>query len=367
VDQGALKGIAVTGVTTQSGKKVIGEWDYSTDGGAAWTKLPAVSPTSALVLGDNPGTRVRFLPAKGFVGLASMSYLAWDQSDGSVEGTLADPSATPTAYSTATERAWVAVGKTKPAVNAAGATLLAATKEDKTSRTFTVKSLLGIAGLESLPATNLGVAITDLGPATGVWKYKLAKTKAFVTVDSNVSASHALLLRPTDSLQFVPSANANGEADLTFQTWVPGTDFGTYVNLGFEPGIGAGLGAAALPITPVNDAPVVDPSASPTLGSVNPGDPPLTSTVAALGLAMSDVDNPALGIQILKASGGTWEYQKGGGAWTKVTKAVYLSATDSIRFTSAANAQPGTATLTFKSWDGKLVSKASDDLTVTIL
>jgi hypothetical protein len=104
------------------------------------------------------------------------------------------------------------------------------------------------------------------------------------------------------------------------------------------------------------------------MGSVNPGDPPLASTIARLNLPMTDVDSPNLGIQILSATGGLWEYSKDGGTtWIKITRPVFLNASDEIRFSAPAGAAAGTATLSFKAWDGKLVSKAKDALTVTIV
>jgi hypothetical protein len=356
-------GLAVTGIDNAKGV-----WQYSTDG-ANWTDIPAtVAANAALVLSADATTRVRFVPALRFQGFSHLSFVAWDHTDGATVGTQVDTTAAPTSYSAQTERAWVAVGRTKPVVAATGATLLPAVREDaKVSRTFVVKNLLGIAALESLPAAGLGIAVTGLGGPTGHWQYKLAKTTVWVPFDP-VSTSHALLLRPTDFLRFVPATNANGSGDLAFKTWVPGAGFGTYQDTA-TPAAGFGIdsGAVTLPITPVNDAPVLDTTASPTLGQVNPGDPPVATTVAALGLAMTDVDNPTLGIQVLKVLGGTWEYRKAGGNWVKITRPVFLAATDELRFTAAPTDPLGTATLTFKAWDGKAVSLDKDDLTVTIV
>jgi hypothetical protein len=367
-------GLAITGldpanVKNAKGVPKFGVWQYTTDGGTTWTNVPdSVSPTAALVLAPGALTKLRFLPNVGFQGLSKFTFLAWDESDGATPGTQVDTTAAPESYSSASERAWVAVGKSKPAVDAAGATLLAAVKEDaKSSRTFAVKTVIGIAALESLPATGLGIAITGMSTATGTWQFKLAGSKTFTPIDQ-VSATHALLLRPTDILRFIPAANANGNAGLTFKTWVSGAGFGTYADPTTGTGFGNGTGAVDLPITAVDDAPVLDPNAHPSMGSVNPGDPPLASTIARLNLPMTDVDSPNLGIQVLSATGGLWEYSKDGGTtWIKITRPVFLNASDEIRFSAPAGAAAGTATLSFKAWDGKLVSKAKDALTVTIV
>jgi hypothetical protein len=300
-----------------------------------------------------------------------LTFLAWDHTDGATAGTTADSTSAPTSYSAAAERAWVTVGKSRPAVTATGATVLAAVREDaKGSRVFTVKTLLGLAGLESLPATNLGIAITGLSTTTGTWYFRLAKTKAFVQIDP---AQGALLLRPTDTVQFVPAANANGTGGLQFKTWVPGANFGTYATDTTGAAFGRDSGAASISITPVDDAPVVDPSLHPTLGAVAAGQTTAPITVAALLATapgvVTDVDSTGLGILLMPASSkvGKWQYfDTVANAWKNLTVAKKLTADVQVRFQVAAGAVAGTYGLAFKAWDGKLLSKAAGSLTVTI-
>ena len=80
---GDTLGIAVTGLSETAGS---GVWQYSTDGGGSWSAIDTgVSATSALLLA--PADRVRFLPNDGFVGnpLATITFLAWDQTTGTVD------------------------------------------------------------------------------------------------------------------------------------------------------------------------------------------------------------------------------------------------------------------------------------------
>jgi hypothetical protein len=76
-------GIAVVG---QSGG--TGAWQFSRDGGTSWTAIPAVSPTSALLLeADAAGlNRIRFLPNADFFGTATLSFKGWDAADGRPDG-----------------------------------------------------------------------------------------------------------------------------------------------------------------------------------------------------------------------------------------------------------------------------------------
>jgi len=78
VDSDALPaGIALVGASGN------GTWQYSLDG-AAWLDVGAVSITSALTL--EPTARIRFRPAPNFFGQASVTYRAWDRSDGAANG-----------------------------------------------------------------------------------------------------------------------------------------------------------------------------------------------------------------------------------------------------------------------------------------
>jgi hypothetical protein len=123
-------------------------------------------------------------------------------------------------------------------VNSDGATVLPATKKDKTSKPAFVGDVLGIAGLESAPKTNLGMAITFASTATGTWEYRLAGTTQWIAVGS-VSDGNALLLRPMDEIRFVPTAGVVGSASLTFKTWDQSVGTaGTYL-----PAIGDAFGA----------------------------------------------------------------------------------------------------------------------------
>jgi len=92
-----------------------------------------------------------------------------------------------------------------------------------------------------------------------------------------------------------------------------------------------------------------------------------------------------VGVAIIATKGmGTWQYKSVGGTWTDVGKvsagkALFLNTADQVRFTAAANAVPGTASLSFKAWDktkvavgtrgaasGTSVSKLTEILTVAI-
>ncbi|MCE1113821.1 MULTISPECIES: DUF4347 domain-containing protein [Pseudomonas] len=72
VDTGALKGIAVNGLTG-----TYGTWQFSTNNGTTWNDIGTVSDTAALLL--RPADRVRFVPDGIHGETATITYRAWDQ------------------------------------------------------------------------------------------------------------------------------------------------------------------------------------------------------------------------------------------------------------------------------------------------
>ncbi|WP_332608971.1 tandem-95 repeat protein, partial [Achromobacter sp. ESBL13] len=81
-DSGALSGVAIVGADTTNGT-----WWYSTNNGANWTQMSAVSNTSALLLANSANSRVYFRPNADYNGTASLTIRAWDQTSGTNGGT----------------------------------------------------------------------------------------------------------------------------------------------------------------------------------------------------------------------------------------------------------------------------------------
>ena len=75
-DDGALKGVAITGYSNQNG-----HWEYSIDGGSSWTQFGTYSSGSGLLLASDD--KVRFVPNGENGGTDTLTYVAWDQSSGS--------------------------------------------------------------------------------------------------------------------------------------------------------------------------------------------------------------------------------------------------------------------------------------------
>ena len=278
----------------------------------------------------------------------------WDQSNGAGVGMLDDTTAAgDISYSTATERAWVAVGKTKPKVDADGHPLLAPVREDaRFSAPFVVKTFLGLLRLETGASVLSGIAVSSADESNGKWQFNVGKGWRDV---GTVSDASALLLRPTDRLRFMPNRDFDGQATLNYHTWSPtkGQE-GTKLPAGGA-AFSVATETAIADVIAVNDRPVLDLSQAATLNPIDAGQTTTAVTFGGSLMAATDVDSANVGVAITRATGqGTWEYSRDGGTnWSAVApvsmaKALLLNATDMVRFRADA---AGTAALSFRAWD----------------
>jgi VCBS repeat-containing protein len=220
-----LAGIAITGNASVAGQ---GTWEYSTDGGATWLTIPAVSEASAfLIRATDP---IRFNPADNFHGTpGSLTVRLVDDSAGAITtGNTANVaggnSGGTTPYSSAANA--ITLGTTVTNVNdrptGADSTLLSTTEDTASPPGDTVANLFtpGYSDATDNQASTAGGgnAATPLGgiaivgnasdPATeGVWQYNTGSGWVNVGVPAGTSA---LVLPPDASLRFVPVANYNG-------------------------------------------------------------------------------------------------------------------------------------------------------------
>jgi hypothetical protein len=108
-DTDALRGTAVTAVTGATS----GVWQYTLDAGATWEPLGVPTASAARLLPADGLTKVRFLPKLNYTGQVTLSFRAWDQTQGT-SGETFDVSKTAsrggaTAFSTSAEAAALVV------------------------------------------------------------------------------------------------------------------------------------------------------------------------------------------------------------------------------------------------------------------
>jgi Tol biopolymer transport system component len=234
-----------------------------------------------------------------------------------------------------------------------------------------VSSLLAGASAD-LDGDALGIAVVALGnPAKGKYQYQLP-SGAWLAMP-NVSESNSLLL-PADALvRFVPNVNVNGVVKLYFSAWdgTAGTSGTTLSLLGQHGGAGSvsnSFAIATATVTPVNDAPVLDTTGTPSFGVVSEdaADPPGVTVASLLSGKVLDVDGDSVGIAVIglgQPAKGTYQYQLAGGAWTSMgsvseTSALLLPPAARVRFLGGKD-YFGTVDLYYRAWDGIVGSAGS--------
>nr|WP_284699649.1 DUF4347 domain-containing protein [Sphingomonas lycopersici] len=231
-DANAQKGIAIT-----ANAPTQGTWWYTTDSGATWQQVGTVSNTSALLLADNPQTRLYFQATtadfNGTVGGTALTFKAWDQSAGTA-GTKASTTTTPVSSSTSTASDTIAVTVTPvndaPVLTDVGRDLSGINEDNNASTAWPAPSgavgtsvtSFGGSTTDVDSGAQTGIAIVGANAANGTWWYSINSGTTWTQLGS-VSESNALLLtNVADSrVYFQPNADYNGTiADaLTIRAW----------------------------------------------------------------------------------------------------------------------------------------------------
>ncbi len=215
----------------------------------------ALSAAAALLLA--PKAMLRFVPAPHQSGMASLTWLAWDQTAGSagqVVAATATGGATP--FSAAAGAAVLTItptgGQQAPAWNGSGAALTPVVP-GQPQPSDTVAAVFSPYFAD--PGVTVGIAVTALSSTkNGTWEYQRAGN-TFWTPITSVSLHKALLLSANDRIRFVPKTGFTGTAAVTAYAW-DGTS--TSTNLAGK--LGGTNAFSAAPLTAVclvNTAPTL--------------------------------------------------------------------------------------------------------------
>jgi hypothetical protein len=359
IDGDSTTGIAVTGLTG------TGNWQYLLAGGSDWQSLGSVSLSTAVLLSGLD--EVRFVPAAGFRGRASLQAYAWDGTSGGdggtaslfgfgVTGGLTAFSATPLTASIAVNTAPTLASSTGPTLPATGAAVAVTT--------FLAGQGTGLKG----------VAIVGSSGA-GMWQYSL-DGKHWQSMGA-VSESLVRLLPGTAQLRYVPGPHQSGQATLSYRAWdqTAGTAGSLFVvsGTGGATSLSSTEATATLTVPAVHRAPVWTGRGAALTPVLSNATNPAGDTIAAVFGTYYNVDvsgtTPGIAVTALTGStGGVWQYSLDGGTtWTAFgavspASARLLSGNDRIRFVPSAGFV-GTVSLTAYAWDG---TSGSDGGTATL-
>ena len=310
---GAQLGLAVTAADSANGT-----WWYSTNAGASWNALGAVSDTSARLLAADATTRLYFQPNADYNGTLAnaITFRAWDQTSGS-NGALADTSANggATAFSVVTDTASLVVTAVNdaPTITSGVNVVLAATDENTPSSSTPVNSFLVSAGWADVDVGALnGIAITAAS-GNGTWQYSTdgLTWNGF----GAVSSTNALLLDSFAQVRYLPDAIDGETATLAFKAWdqtsgnASTNGSASYASTAIAGG-GAAFSAsnatASLFVTAVNDAPVGQPTINGTAAE-NQTLTAVTNTIAdADGLGVFSYQWSRNGSPVVAATSSTY-------------------------------------------------------------
>ncbi|MDQ0568544.1 VCBS repeat-containing protein [Variovorax paradoxus] len=200
-DNGAITGIALTGVNADNGS-----WWYSTNGGANWAVVGAVSDASALLLAADANTRVYFDANSNFSGTVSdgVTFRAWDQTSGTA-GTTASTvtNGGSSAFSSATDIASLTVSAVNDNPVAAADRIIVSSS---TLVTLSVSSLLG----NDTDIDGLALTITSVGSAVGISGLTLDAANGTISFTSGSTAGAT-----AGSFQYTVSDGAGGTTTAT--------------------------------------------------------------------------------------------------------------------------------------------------------
>ena len=348
LDEGALSGIAVTAVDNTNGS-----WEYSTNSGASWSSLGSPTESIARLLGADASTLIRFIPNADHNGNVSITFRAWDQTDGTI-GSVADATNNggATAFSSSTANSTLTVTAVNDDPTNAGSlpSDISVTEDVSSDVDLSVINLSDVDhGGSNLTVTlststggNLGASsgggVTVGGSGTGTLTLTgtLASLNTFLDSASNITYLHG-----------TPGTTGN-DAD-TINVVV--NDNG---NTGTGGGADQNLGTVNVDIGAVNDAPVNTVPGTQTVAEETP------TAISGLSIADSDAGGSNLTTR-LQVSNGVLNVTLSGAA------GISAGSNDSGDLTIHGSVTDINASLASLTYTGNtdVVGIAADTLTVT--
>ena len=290
-------GIAITAVDEANGS-----WEYSINGGSSWQAVGTVTDGSARVLTATANDLLRFVPNANYEGSATISFRAWDGTDGNTTGTAGINTAT-AAFSTADATGIIEVRAVNDAPllsNTGDMTLPDIVEDDFTNSGDLISNIIASATgdrITDVDATAIeGIAVTGVDNTNGAWQYSIDGGTIW-TAFGAVTDNNATVLTDTanDRIRFVPNADFDGSvaAGITFRAWDASDTYAngaTGVNAsinGDDTAFSIDTETVAITVTGVNDAPV---NTIPAAQTADEDTVLVFSTANGNLVAVSDVD-----------------------------------------------------------------------------
>lgn len=320
---GNTLGIAVTAAAGN------GTWQYSTDGNS-WNDVDTVSGSAALLL--SPATQIRYLPDGANGETATLTFRAWDQTEGSAstnstrntENTTANGGSTPFSMAAGTANLIVSSVNDAPVLMPATPSFTGLTASQTNNPGEPVSSFVGAAISDVDTGALKGIAMVATADGGGKWQFSTDNGSTWTNVGA-VSGSNALLLRSTDCVRFVPDGVDAATASITYRAWDQTSGYqGNKVDVTTNGGTTAfSVATDTVSIAVAADAWVIDVSSTTPDGTYKAGDA-ITITVR-FDKAVTVSGTPYL---VLTLNSGE-------------RQAAYVSSSESTSLTFSYTVQPG--------------------------
>jgi hypothetical protein len=382
-DLGSSLGLALVAADSSHG-----QWQYAL--GSTWVNIPSdLSGSNAFLL--TPAAGLRFVPQANWNGTTSITYRAWDQTDGRSAGTRADVFANGglLAYSAATSTATLTItavndaptvtpssGSTTYVENASAVTidggLTVGDVDNATLSSATVAITTNFNAAQDILAATMGTSgitasyngstgvLTLSGSATVAQYQTVLRSVTYVnTSDAPTTGTRTISFKVNDGT--IDSNSATRNVTVTGVNDAPTLSLSTSWQ---RPWLNAATGTAGDGGTKVTDLLARRPYAWTTGGADQFFNSSGTITATGTPVALfGDVDSSALqGIAITAAdtSHGLWQYSLDGGtSWSALgavsesaARLLAADATTRIRFVPTGGFSGLVASgLTFRAWD----------------
>jgi hypothetical protein len=254
-----------------------------------------------------------------------------------------------------------------PVLDTSGTPTLPNIAEDTTNPAgVSVSSLVQGRVTDADFAAQRGIAVVAAGNANGTWQYSLNGSD-WLSLGS-VSSAAARLLPDTAKIRLVPKANFNGSMTFNFRAWdqtqgVAGELFDLRTKTGDPNAFSIAVETTSQTVTPVNDAPLLNATATPSFGTIAEDTPagsiPGVTVASLVAGKTTDVDGDKIGVAIIGLGNpgrGTYQFSSNAGAsWTTIsttsdTNALLLLPSDRVRFVPNRDFN-GMVDLYYRAWD----------------
>jgi PKD repeat protein len=379
-----------------------GNWEYSADSGATWEsfsdEINNVSLPLAVLLDEN--SRIRFVPAEGYIGASSFRFRAWDQDIGTSGGAAnAETGGGNSAFSETADDANIRIvpSNIAPVLDETAVFELSPIFQDEFANSGnSVAEILGqdvitdpdIEDGELVPNSIAVISVDNTG---GMWQYSLDAGETWNDFTEHTGSEtdisgDAVLLDGMHRIRFLPDGDYLGTANFTFRAWDKTSgESGQTADAGNGGGsspFSLAVGEASLEILPANHAPVLDGDQSPELSPIPASDfdsegNRVAEIVTDGSITDEDTDDPpeAIAVTWVNNTNGFWQYSLNDGeTWTNFTEesdkidiaseALLLDESHKIRFVPNDGWDGGTSAFILRAWD-KSRGKAGETANAT--